>query len=368
MNKQYAIVIKTGDAELRAIENLPSATTSKLFPVIEITRGRKISDKSKKKLEGAGEVDVEIYPFRNRLEKLKTAFKNHTVCIDLTTESLLSSKTIDRMFNPNNGYENWINFLVNLKDEKCFKEIVPCVIMNWDDLNFEENLRLQIRNLSKNFNALLYRNSIADDFCYEDIDIIKSELGDSELVLMIDCGYILPASRHIFIEKTQYRLSELKKRLPYTKYIICGTSFPKQVSGFGNDYSDTFSLEEKIVFDELSKNNDNLVYGDYGTINPVRSDDIIMSRGWIPRIDVPLENEIYYYRLRRPKGISSYQGTYIEVARHSKSDPNFPIKLRGNWGVDEILRCAEGKPSSASPSFWISVRMNIHIQQQIDLL
>lgn len=40
---KYNIIIKTGEAEIRAIEHLPKEVTSSVYPIIELTRGRKIT-------------------------------------------------------------------------------------------------------------------------------------------------------------------------------------------------------------------------------------------------------------------------------------------------------------------------------------
>lgn len=371
MNKKYAVVIKTGEAEIRAVENLPKDTISQFLPIIELTRGRKIAEKSDEEKKANRLSGKELYPLEKRLEKIITIFKKQTICLDLTADLSLSNKKIDELYNPNNGYENWVNFLVSLKQEGYFEEIIPCIIINVEDQNFEENLKLQIQKLTNNFKNIVYRNSLSDDNCYDDIDLIKSEIKDtSNLIFMVDCGYIVPASHIVFYDKVKHRVNRLVKVLPTrTNFIICGTSFPKQISDFGNDYTDTFKLIEKQLFDKLSIDcSANLIYADYATINPIRNDEVIMARGWIPRIDVPTKNEIYYYRIRRPKGSSQYKNTYVEVAKLCKNDSRFPNLMKSNWGILEIIRCADDKPSSSSPSFWISVRMNIHIQQQVNLL
>lgn len=371
MNKQYAVVIKTGDAEIRAIENLPKETISKILPIIELTRGRKIIERSDKERDANKRLGTELYPLDKRLEKVTSIFSGQTICLDLTADISLSNKKIDELYTPDNGYENWIKFLVDLKQEGHFEEIIPCIVINVEDDNFEENLKSQVRVLTNHFKNIVYRNTLSDDNCYDDMDIIKSEIKEgTNLIFMVDCGYIVPASHTVFLEKVKHRVKKLHETLsPNTKYIICGTSFPKQVSDIGNDYTDTFKLIEKQLFENLCANCDsNLIYADYGTINPIRNDEIIMARGWIPRIDVPTTNDIYYYRIRRPKGTTQYKNTYIEVAKLCKKDSRFPHSLKTNWGVLEIIRCADGKPSSSSPSFWISARMNIHIQQQTNLL
>lgn len=56
------------------------------------------------------------------------------------------------------------------------------------------------------------------------------------------------------------------------------------------------------------------------------------------------------------------------VAEDVVKDPEFPTDLRGEWGIDEILRCADGDVPSCAPSFWISVRMYNHMYQQLTRL
>ena len=128
--------------------------------------------------------------------------------------------------------------------------------------------------------------------------------------------------------------------------------------------TDTFSISEISMYNSIQQTHDDVIYSDYASINPIRNDTITMARGWIPRIDVPLSDEIFYYKQRRPKGVSAYASTYIQVAQLVCFDQRFPSNL-GIWGIEQIKACAAGGTPSSSPSFWISVRMNIHIAQQV---
>ena len=40
---RYSVIIKTGEAEIRAIENTEENILNQTFPLIEITRGRKVT-------------------------------------------------------------------------------------------------------------------------------------------------------------------------------------------------------------------------------------------------------------------------------------------------------------------------------------
>ena len=84
MDSKYWIIVKTGEAEIRALENTPQCILSKTLPLIEITRGRKVTKDN-----------IETYPFDKRLSKIKRIFKGQNVAIDVTSEDALSSHETD---------------------------------------------------------------------------------------------------------------------------------------------------------------------------------------------------------------------------------------------------------------------------------
>lgn len=358
LSNKYYLLFKTGDAELRALDNLLCGNDN-IFPIIELTRGRR------SKIDKIGEV-------QKRLNRLETIFRDKEVCLDLTVSSQLDNKKIRELFNPNGGYAAWLNFLIEQIRNNIFNKIVPTLLVDTTDKELNKNLKLQTTKLCENFSSIAYRNDIADDGCYEDIDAIKDIINHNArtFYFILDCQYIAPGAWISFAEKAAIRVQRIADKIENLQLIIVSTSFPKYVSDIGQDDTDTFRLNEIDLFDEVQRNTNlhNLHYGDYGTINPVRNDLVTMSRGWIPRIDVPLQQEVYYHRKRRGKS-RGYSETYIDVAKnYIVPDERFPSQLLNNWGVNQIKLCADDKSPGSSPSFWISVRMNIHIEQQLNRL
>lgn len=354
MDRNYVLIVRTGAAEIKAVENLDDTVFDDVLPLIELTRGRK------KTIE-----NIVSYPFESRLDKLAAKLRGKQVAFDVTSDEELSCTETDRFYNYANGYECWVEFLQSLKQENIFSEIVPTLITNYEDEHFEENFRKEIHTLLDEFGVVLYRCSIEDEDCYEDLDFIQKELENQKMYILIDCGYMAQAMQNNVAEKCKARIRNIHNLLSCNyDIIICGTSFPNNISDIGNDASDTFRISEVDVFESCHEVDDTVVYGDYGSINPKRNDGIIMARGWIPRIDVPLENAIFYYRQRRPKGESKYSFTYREVAKRVLKDQRFPHMLN-TWGTSMIKQCANELIPSSSPSFWISVRMNIHVMQQL---
>jgi hypothetical protein len=257
-----------------------------------------------------------------------------------------------------------------MKEENIFKEIVPTILLNTEDANFNDNLLLQVQKLKQNFTSILYRNSILDENCYDDFELLKNELHDTKLYIMIDCEYTPQASHKSFADKSIARINNIKSILTDIEvhFIVSSTSFPKNVSDLGDVDSDTFSISEIQIHNSICSQIPNVIYGDYASINPIRNDTVTMARGWIPRIDVALQDSIYYYKKRRPQGISAYASTYTQVAQTVVKDSRFPKDLKTNWGIQQINTCANGGAPSSTPRFWISVRMNIHLEQQVKRL
>ena len=355
-NKTYALVLKTGDAELRALQNL-SVDKLNIFPIIEITRGRKSKNDK-------------IGCVSKRIDKIKNIFKGTKICLDLTTSNSLSNEEIDELYSFDNGYQKWLDFLISLNNENIFSSIIPTILANVEDSNFSHNLKLQVEKITENFDSIVYRNSLADDACYEDIELIKNVIEGSAVnfYFIIDCEYIAPGAWKSFAAKAKIRIEKINSIIKKTQFIVTSTSYPNNISEIGNDDEDTFRLNEIDLFTDISNNFKTffILYGDYGSINPIRNDGIVMSRGWVPRIDVPLQTEIFYKRER--KGKREYSTTYTLVAKKVSSDYRFPSHLSSNWGVKQIISCSEGYSPGSNPSFWISVRMNIHIEQQLKRL
>ena len=355
MKNSYCLLFKTGQAELRALENT-KFDKNNILPVVELTRGRK----SKKD---------QIGKIEKRIDKIHKIFKNSKVCFDLTTSRDLSNEEIDELYDSSNGYSNWIDFLTDLNIGYNFKEILPTILVDTEDPFIETNLKKQVENLSKYFSTIVYRNSIADDGCYEDIQLLQNIINDSgvNFIFILDCEYV-PSGAHIHIAaKIKTRINKIRNIIPKVNFVVASTSFPRFVSDVGKDPSDEFHLYELDIHKSVAKEFPDVTYGDYGSINPIRNDEIIMARGWIPRIDIPTKDLIYYYRERRGKE-RSYSDTYIEVAQQVVRHKDFPSKLKNNWGIQQVLSCLDYNTPGSSPNFWISVRMSIHIDQQLKRL
>lgn len=359
MDKQYCVIAKTAQAELRAMYNLPREALDKILPIVELTRGRKVTSNDKKSV---------THPYSKIIERIKEIYRGCEIAFDVTSIEALSSPEIDELFNTENGYAEWIKLLDDLRVENNFKSIIPSVLLNYDDVKFEENVKSEIQQLNSRFESIMYRYSIDNEDGEEDLKLISDSFPDEkELFVVVDCEYVPVSSINSTMAACKTIIQHIKAILGGRKYKIAlvSTTYPNNVAETNDKYADDITLREIDLYKGVFKENNDVIYGDYGTVNPRRNDNIVMANGWLPKIDVALPTLCYYNRRRRPKGTTAYSSTYELVARLAMADSRFPLSLINIWGIRQIVDCSMGAVPSSQPSFWISVRMNTHICQQI---
>lgn len=367
-NFKYCPIIKTGDAELRALSQLSSSVKDKMHPIIELTRGRKSAKDSK------GDIN-------KRIRKLIDIFPYNDFFLDITSDEALSNEDIMSFHSSKNGYSSWCEQCIALKNS--FSKFYPVVQIEEENdySTYMTHLRAQVDCLLEHFEYIAFRSQdekSAINIITDINNLIKlrqQENSDSSflsrIVYILDYRYINDsttgiATAKLFIEKLA--------QIGIFNIIISATSFPMSVSEVMSDKETKIVLPIKEIsfFEKVKKESTNsklnLIYSDYATANPLRNDNIVMARGWIPRIDVPYKRDIYISRIKR--GTSDYLTKYHEVAEQIVNDDFF--KNISNdidcWGLTEIQRAAEGMVGGAAPSFWISVRINIHLNSITKLM
>ena len=358
----YIPIIKTGDAEIRAISKLTPSMLKDIRPIVELTRGRQ-------KTMTVGEKKVISYPFEKRFSKVRECLNSQTIFLDLTADESLLSDEVYQLYVADNGYENWRNFVNDNVGENGFGKIIPAILFNWDDIDFEKNFKIQVESLGKECREVMYRTSIQAKDCYDELPLILKYLpAECDLWIVLDGEYLQDAAVDLAYSRCKKRIQNIKSFILNghdAHFVIAATSYPERVYDYGVGNPILIPNAEVKLYEKLCVDFPDIYYGDYAGANPIRKDMVVMARGWIPKIDIPLHNITKVYWKRRPKGTTEYKRTYVMVAEDVINDCDFPIILRGEWGIDEIIRCADGDVSSSSPGFWISVRMYNHMSQQL---
>lgn len=356
----YIPIIKTGDAELKALQNLDTRYKVKFTPVIELTRGRR----SKKDVVGI---------LQKRIDKLKE-INLHRFFIDLTSDSSLSSIEIDIKRSNKDNYKGWCDFCLSLKQ---FFPLICPVIQIEEDIDYESyltGLANQIIFMQQHFDYLMFRID-SDNFINIVSDLKKlqetyANIDISKIFCMLDNKYI----RHDNIPTALIiKCCEVLASINIKNIVISSTSYPNSITEMlgtlpdGKIKEDTLPLYELKLYNRVKNDTKdiNLIYSDYASVNPIRNDNIIMAKGWIPRIDLPYFEDMIIYREKR--GTSSYATRYKEIAAsvYNSEEFSFVKKYYNCWGVEEIEKAAAGAISGANITFWISVRVNIYLTMKL---
>lgn len=392
MSDRYFLLFKTADAEKRAWRNLAEKRKKAIFPILELTRGRKNrgAGKSKdgKSLPAAELLATKgIYGFESNWQSAVALMEPCAeIFLDLTREPSLSCFEIEELGQSANGYVNWTNFVSEAR--KTAPNIVPTMLVNpsedEDEATYKTNLEGQFSKFTEDFTKIAYRVSVLEDadFLY-DLNYLRSQIeayinAGGEFFVILDHEYIRPQNGQVHAKRTSKIITSVKAEVPNAQVICLATSFPKSVTDIGDEEHDVFPVEEMYLFETIKKEHAYLLYGDYGSINPIRNDEIIITQGWRPRIDFVSRREgmkVFYFREKRDvlgkdpntrKNIlAPYSRHYASVARSVISFNPFYENILSSWGAQEIEAAANGVVPSNSPSHWISVRMEIHLVQTL---
>lgn len=365
------LLFKTAQAEFRCWQHLQPSLKASLIPIIEITRGRKIP----KKGQGLSETEQRrvrgIYDFDGNVAKCVQHFLNGLAFVDLTREIGLSCREIEELLNPAESYGAWRSFFCDLKSKNNnFSPVMQVnTLPNWQKADYVAALQGQFDFLAKKNTSIAYRLfPSSDPEGVYDIAALKDAIqafidkGNSFYVIL-DNEFLRKGGGAVIASENLKIMRAITTILPDVFFIILGTSFPKSIGEHGDPEHDTLPVEEIVLFKTVQRGVNfpaKLYYGDYGTINPERN-DLAFARGWRPRIDYSTGEQIFYYREKRTQDYATH---YKSVAQKILADDRFE-EIPGSWGVECIKKAAAGDVRGKSPSFWISVRMDIHLSQRL---
>lgn len=346
---KYYPLIRTRDSELRCFKNLKSKQLNRLLPIYELTRSRK------SKIAPDGDI-------ARRMAEIKEIQQGRPFILDLTTDEKYSNFQIEQLLSPADGFREWQYFLFDIYSDL---NIIPMIHLIEDDHSgFQDVLGFieQSKNKASHF-ALRLPYDLDAEIVEVYLTEIASKLGEAKLYFILDVGQIPKNFNECFADISDKLLSICEVADRYSFYIediiLLSTSFPNNVVKLGkSDVKGHFEVYEEVLYEKIREFFPDIRYGDYVSINTEQ----IEMKGvvFVPRIDVVSEDgkSFIYVRYRRNDG--GYIRCAQEVLRTVKQ-----YKELDTWANTEILNAAGGKPGGASPSYWISIRMNYYIETKL---
>ncbi|ENB7194862.1 beta family protein [Enterobacter bugandensis] len=339
--KQYCYfpLLKTRDAELKAISKLDAKYFDHILPIYELTKSRKT------KIAPDGDI-------HRKMAALKEIHGERPFILDVTSNDKYLNYQLEQLLDETNAFYEW-QYFINLYSAM---NIIPMIhLYDEDDFTEVENF---VRSMSVIKDFLAVRLPYGLDDYRKFIDpIIENLSAGCKLYIILDGEQVIKGKSEEVTKAFSFACSELDGISPKIEgiIVIC-TSFPLSPAAEGKDESGSFPIVEENIFNSLSKEF-NIKYGDYGSINIQQVE--IKGGTFVPRIDISLDNEFIYKRYRRNAG------SYILCAKKIMSDERY--KSLNTWADYEIEAASEGEPSGISPSFWIAVRMNYYMSSRVIL-
>lgn len=338
----YVPVIRTRDAELNGLREVEKSRLKSALPLIEFTRSRR------SKSNPSASVSVSV-------SKTLEILEERPFIADVTSLDSQLNSDVSRLLDETNGFENWVEFV----RENFGKQVIPVVHLTEP---FDADLfRVQINQLRETQDSVALRIPTSYAYVDEVLKIASDELKANEFCVLLDAGYVKPDSAR-GAWSAILRMAKQVEKISTAALIPLASSFPSSVvaDGYGEDAEGHFPLVEVEISDRL-KNDfplEAVKHGDYACIHPLDFEGTVTA--WVPRVDIPLNNSLFYHRYRRPVG------GYVTAAQAAIKDKRY-VALNC-WAHDNVVEAASGRPRGKSPAHWISVRLNYHLCRQIQRL
>ncbi len=348
----YTPILALSLSEMNALQQLPDKDKDLILPVIPLkgwTTARKLS---------------------SSIDRLKKSIGNRKWIASLDKDFLIENKSfqfkgvyprevfyeVKDLFNPNNGYDNWFNYL------KGIPEAIPSLIL--DELT---ELDMQIVNLKSLDRGIVFIFDF-NDRSLEDYYYIVNALarGNVDNILMIfDLGTVNKNYKDL-VNPIIKVIDKTKAIIPMAIASISCTSFPSSFSGYENGENPIY---ERLLFNRITTETFSyrFIYSDRGSarIEKQKGGGGIPS----PRIDYPLKNDWRFVRKEFEDVNDVNEGEkdqlYIECAKSIMLQKYWIPELH-LWGTQMIELTAMGdKFGINSPQKSTAVRINLHLYTQL---
>jgi hypothetical protein len=381
--KKYSILMRTSTAEIRSWNELYKTTKDSVLPIFELTRGNFKRGAKEKLGDQSNNLDIRItYPDIFEIDKnidfLKNVTSNKHSLLDVTKNKYLQSYESNKIYSytKEEGFFKWINFLKDLGNKE---NIYP--VLQGGEFDFEENneedlgiyinsYQEQFNFISKNYKGVAYRiyiRSIKIDNYLTELAIIAENIkkylqqdDKNRFYLLIDYGDLpLDVEYSYNLLKDTKIIEGILKISSRINIAILSNSYVK----FDNE-KEPYKILEIDLFKKIIEHykvwRHIFIYGDYASISKIRNDDIVMARGWIPKVEFIVDKKIYMIKQKRGK--DDYETAYKKIGEKIKSEyKDYYKKIADSWGKNIIDKLTEGDVVKKNPGFYISVRSNIFI-------
>lgn len=333
-NYSYYPALRTRSAEMTGLNNLSYKNKQKILPLISLGKWPR-----------SEEIQVS-------LDKSLEVMSNLPFILDVTKENSHHCASSFELLSPENGFKKWIEFcsrndniipVVQMPDSAKLRDIsIQARVLE----DVKGSIAFRIRNLNTDINKTL-------------MSLVSMDSPENAIVF-IDLGYIRGNISAITAAAIN-SINQIRTEIPEAIISVLATSFPSSVTNFCRENGQSGYID--VIERELHQNiggSDVAIYGDHGSIHSVVYDNVIGR--YVPRIDIALDDSWYFERrpgMNKEGFIEAAQSILAEYPHYQRED---------SWGAAMIRNAAIGDIAGmGSPAKWIAVRVNLHLNKQIEL-
>ncbi|MEZ2577936.1 beta family protein [Buttiauxella ferragutiae] len=333
-NYSYYPALRTRAAEITGLSNLAQDKKEKILPLISLGKWPRSEE------------------IQASLDKSFEAMNNLPFILDVTKESSHHCTSSFELLSQEGGFKNWIEFCSQSEN------IIPVVQM--PDSAKLRDISIQARTLEEENGSVAFRIRNLNTDINKTLTSLVSMRSPENAITFIDLGYIRGNISAITAAAIN-SINQIRTEIPEAIISVLATSFPSSVANFCRENGQSGYID--ILERELHQNiggRDVSIYGDHGSIHSVVYDNMIGR--YVPRIDIALDDAWYFER--RP---GQNKEGFVDAAKSILTEyPQYQDEK--SWGALMIRNAASGDINGmGSPAKWIAVRVNLHLNKQIDL-
>jgi len=339
-NFKYFPIIRTRQAELKGYAHLDDAAKDNLCPLITLGKWRNSED------------------CERAIAKITECVGDRNYILDLTRDLQHQNQAVRDLMSPESNFKNWIEFVS--QNEK----VIPTVQLT-SGAKGREIVRQAVA-LEKLGRPPVFRIKDFTSDLNNTLAALYALEAPEKALIVLDAGYIRDISTKLIkpgvLEGVLRTLNKIVEEVPEVPRVLAGTSFPRSVMPWLSENSETsgkIDILENILFEEIGS--DIVMYGDHVSIHSVVYDD--EGGTFLPRLEVPSDGFWHFERRPKTKGEGYIDAASVLLENHSEFQEN-PA-----WGAQMLRNTANSSGTTINaPVTAISVRVNLHIDYQLNLL
>jgi hypothetical protein len=343
---KYIPTLRTRASELLAVEKLSDETKSKILPFICLCKANRILD-----------ADSAFAKWNE--------INNKPVIVSLSDNPHLLLSDFNKLASTSDDFANWENFIT--KSKKINEGVIPSLILH-KDVGKRDFVK-QLQRFESAFNKIVLKiNPMNRREVAAAITAASVINSTNNILFILDSGQIGREHQRASLDATIFALNELRSVDPTIEVVTTSTSFPRVFQSYSNNAEGSYGEIPMLEWENFHAlgGDEVAIYGDYAGIHGEFYEGSYAK--FVARVDYPTPALWIFERRKQANVNEEREALYSQAARGIITNESWDDSL-DVWGSEIIKQAAQGTLGKfGSPSKWISVRVNLHIERIVRFL